>query len=371
MAQYDYPGWAVVEWECCIKHPEAGRGGGREVCARAYHSRDGSGVRRFCGRRADAERIGRFWGSNRGIVISRTGAGVDARTTAGLESGATNRRTTASRFTIGEGVFPGATMPYFLSRNSCSAREADAASSCQVRTFRRTRSAALFTAAITSNHASRRSGRRSSWITQKLRIRGVCGQHVADELIACVALLRRADESGSTGGNERGIGDDAFEFLRIVFGKFAGAHPARGGDLDARQAVAVEDYVEVAVGFDDGGGARLEIQLRSAWPRPAASRSACRLRCGRSGRWRAARAPSSRRSGRRSGVDAERVAHRCGLRDAGRAEDVHQQRVGAHGGVELAPAAGGVDLRLGSERAAWAWTLSKRRIQSGRARMAA
>jgi sugar phosphate isomerase/epimerase len=24
MAQYDYPGWAVVEWECCIKHPQAG-----------------------------------------------------------------------------------------------------------------------------------------------------------------------------------------------------------------------------------------------------------------------------------------------------------------------------------------------------------
>jgi sugar phosphate isomerase/epimerase len=24
MAQYDFPGWAVVEWECCIKHPEAG-----------------------------------------------------------------------------------------------------------------------------------------------------------------------------------------------------------------------------------------------------------------------------------------------------------------------------------------------------------
>jgi sugar phosphate isomerase/epimerase len=24
MAQYDYPGWAVMEWECCIKHPEAG-----------------------------------------------------------------------------------------------------------------------------------------------------------------------------------------------------------------------------------------------------------------------------------------------------------------------------------------------------------
>ncbi len=24
LAQYDYPGWAVLEWECCIKHPEAG-----------------------------------------------------------------------------------------------------------------------------------------------------------------------------------------------------------------------------------------------------------------------------------------------------------------------------------------------------------
>jgi sugar phosphate isomerase/epimerase len=24
MAQYDFPGWAVVEWECCIKHPQDG-----------------------------------------------------------------------------------------------------------------------------------------------------------------------------------------------------------------------------------------------------------------------------------------------------------------------------------------------------------
>jgi len=24
MAQYDYAGWAVVEWECCLKHPEVG-----------------------------------------------------------------------------------------------------------------------------------------------------------------------------------------------------------------------------------------------------------------------------------------------------------------------------------------------------------
>ncbi len=24
LAAYDYPGWAVLEWECCLKHPEAG-----------------------------------------------------------------------------------------------------------------------------------------------------------------------------------------------------------------------------------------------------------------------------------------------------------------------------------------------------------
>ena len=24
LTQYDYPGWAVMEWECCIKHPEDG-----------------------------------------------------------------------------------------------------------------------------------------------------------------------------------------------------------------------------------------------------------------------------------------------------------------------------------------------------------
>jgi len=24
MAQYGYEGWAVLEWECCLKHPEQG-----------------------------------------------------------------------------------------------------------------------------------------------------------------------------------------------------------------------------------------------------------------------------------------------------------------------------------------------------------
>jgi sugar phosphate isomerase/epimerase len=30
MAQYDYPGWAVVEWECCIKNPEDGASEGSD-----------------------------------------------------------------------------------------------------------------------------------------------------------------------------------------------------------------------------------------------------------------------------------------------------------------------------------------------------
>lgn len=30
LAQYNYPGWAVMEWECCIKHPEVGAREGAE-----------------------------------------------------------------------------------------------------------------------------------------------------------------------------------------------------------------------------------------------------------------------------------------------------------------------------------------------------
>jgi sugar phosphate isomerase/epimerase len=30
LAQYDYDGWAVVEWECCLKHPEDGAREGAE-----------------------------------------------------------------------------------------------------------------------------------------------------------------------------------------------------------------------------------------------------------------------------------------------------------------------------------------------------
>ncbi|MNV81436.1 hypothetical protein D3C71_1751030 [compost metagenome] len=30
MAANDFTGWAVVEWECCLKHPEDGAGEGAE-----------------------------------------------------------------------------------------------------------------------------------------------------------------------------------------------------------------------------------------------------------------------------------------------------------------------------------------------------
>jgi sugar phosphate isomerase/epimerase len=39
LAQYDYPGWAVLEWECCIKHPEDGaREGAKFIADHIIHT---------------------------------------------------------------------------------------------------------------------------------------------------------------------------------------------------------------------------------------------------------------------------------------------------------------------------------------------
>ncbi len=62
MAQYDYPGWAVLEWECCIKHPEQGAAEGADfirdhiirVTDRAFDD--------FAGGAADAARNRRILG---------------------------------------------------------------------------------------------------------------------------------------------------------------------------------------------------------------------------------------------------------------------------------------------------------------------
>ena len=62
MAQYDFPGWAVVEWECCIKHPQDGAAEGAKfvreriirVTERAFDD--------FAGGGADEERNRRILG---------------------------------------------------------------------------------------------------------------------------------------------------------------------------------------------------------------------------------------------------------------------------------------------------------------------
>lgn len=54
LAQYDYPGWAVLEWECALKHPEDGAREGAEfirshiirVAGRAFDDFAGSGADR-------------------------------------------------------------------------------------------------------------------------------------------------------------------------------------------------------------------------------------------------------------------------------------------------------------------------------------
>lgn len=54
LAQYDYPGWAVMEWECCLKHPEQGAAEGApfirdriiRVTDRAFDDFAASGVDR-------------------------------------------------------------------------------------------------------------------------------------------------------------------------------------------------------------------------------------------------------------------------------------------------------------------------------------
>jgi sugar phosphate isomerase/epimerase len=52
LAQYDYEGWAVLEWECCLKHPEDGAREGApfirdhiiRVTEKAFDDFAGSGV---------------------------------------------------------------------------------------------------------------------------------------------------------------------------------------------------------------------------------------------------------------------------------------------------------------------------------------
>lgn len=62
MAQYDYPGWAVLEWECCIKHPEQGAAEGAEFIRRHIIRVTDRAFDDFAGAKADVERNRRILG---------------------------------------------------------------------------------------------------------------------------------------------------------------------------------------------------------------------------------------------------------------------------------------------------------------------
>jgi len=56
MAQYDYPGWAVLEWECCIKHPKAGAAEGSTLIKQWIIRVTDKAFDDFAGSGADAEK---------------------------------------------------------------------------------------------------------------------------------------------------------------------------------------------------------------------------------------------------------------------------------------------------------------------------
>ncbi len=63
MAQYDYPGWAVLEWECCIKHPEQGAAEGAPFIREAIIRVTEKAFDDFAGGSTDAKRNRRILGT--------------------------------------------------------------------------------------------------------------------------------------------------------------------------------------------------------------------------------------------------------------------------------------------------------------------
>ena len=62
MAQYAYPGWAVLEWECCIKHPEQGAAEGAPFIREHIIRVTEKAFDDFAGGATDAERNRRILG---------------------------------------------------------------------------------------------------------------------------------------------------------------------------------------------------------------------------------------------------------------------------------------------------------------------
>ena len=62
MAQYDYPGWAVLEWECCLKHPEVGAAEGATFIREKIIRVTDKAFDDFAGGEADVEKNRRMLG---------------------------------------------------------------------------------------------------------------------------------------------------------------------------------------------------------------------------------------------------------------------------------------------------------------------
>ena len=62
MAQYGYDSWAVLEWECCLKHPEAGAAEGAEFITRHIIRVTEKAFDDFAGGKADPKQARRMLG---------------------------------------------------------------------------------------------------------------------------------------------------------------------------------------------------------------------------------------------------------------------------------------------------------------------
>jgi sugar phosphate isomerase/epimerase len=62
LAEYDYPGWAVVEWECCLKHPEDGAAEGARFVRERIIRVTGRAFDEFAGAGAEPGRNRRILG---------------------------------------------------------------------------------------------------------------------------------------------------------------------------------------------------------------------------------------------------------------------------------------------------------------------
>lgn len=81
MAQYDFPGWAVLEWECCIKHPKTGAAEGANFIKERIIRVTDRAFDDFAGVGADAARNRKILGlEETSLVESESEAGSPPRT---------------------------------------------------------------------------------------------------------------------------------------------------------------------------------------------------------------------------------------------------------------------------------------------------